>query len=208
MDSVAPPPAAPSALRAPSADARTPAVAALMEDVEAELGFVPNFLKAYALNADHLLAFFPFFTGLLSPEDGRLPLRDREFLAVVVSAENRCNYCIATHAAALRELTGDPAFVDRLVVNHRHARLSPRDQALAGFATTATRDPAGLTPAALAPLRALGLDDEQLLEAVEVVAAFNLTNRLANAIGLEPDAEFLAMHRDYTAAATERNVRR
>ncbi|WCB95340.1 hypothetical protein DSM104299_04083 [Baekduia alba] len=208
MDSTATTSPAPSALRPPTDDELPPALLALMEDVRGELGFVPNFLKAYALNAEHLLAFFPFFTGLLDPDAGRLPARDRELLAVVVSAENRCNYCIATHAAILRDLTGDPAFVDRLTINHRHARLSARDRALAELAVTATRDAAGVTPEALEPLRALGLDDRQLLEAVEVIAAFNFTNRLANAIGLEPDPEFLAMRRDYDAAAPDRNVRR
>jgi uncharacterized peroxidase-related enzyme len=208
MDPITATQPAPSALRPPTDDGLPPALVALMEDVRGELGFVPNFLKAYALNADHLLAFFPFFTGLLDPDSGHLPVRDRELLAVVVSAENRCNYCIATHAAVLRGLTGDPAFVDRLTINHRHARLSDRDRALAELAVTATRDPAGVTPAALEPLRALGLDDRQLLEAVEVIAAFNYTNRLANAIGLEPDPEFLAMSRDYDAAAADRNVRR
>ena len=201
-------PPAPSALRPPTDAEVPPALLALMQEVRGELGFVPNFLKAYALNAEHLLAFFPFFTGLLDPDAGQLPARDRELLAVVVSAENRCNYCIATHAAVLRDLTGDPAFVDRLTVNHRHARLSPRDAALAELAVVATRDPAGVTPAALEPLRALGLDDRQLLEAVEVIAAFNYTNRLANMIGLEPDPEFLAMSRDYGADTAERNVRR
>jgi len=188
-----------SALAVPARAEVAAPVRELMDAVEADLGFVPNMVRAFALNGESLLAFFAYFSGLLDPERGRLPVRDREFLAVVVSAENRCNYCIATHASILRELTGDAPFVERLVVNHRHAGLSARDRALANFAVALTRDPAGATPELLEPLRGHGLDDAALLEAVEVVAAFNYSNRLANAIALQPDPQFVAAHRDYGA---------
>ena len=45
----------------------------------------------------------------------------------------------------------------------------------------ATKDPAGLGPSDLEPLRAAGVSDEALEEAIEVAFVFNVIDRLADA---------------------------
>ena len=42
----------------------------------------------------------------------------------------------------------------------------------------------------LEPLRAVGLDDQQILEAVQVIGMFNMTNRVSTAIGMLANAEY------------------
>ena len=54
-----------------------------------------------------------FYDELMRGESG-LTKAQREMIAVVVSTANRCHYCIVSHAAALRKLTGDPLLVEQL----------------------------------------------------------------------------------------------
>jgi uncharacterized peroxidase-related enzyme len=73
----------------------------------------------------------------------------------------------------------------------RTAPLSARETALAAYAEKLTREPSRMTEADLGALRAAGLTDRDILDAVQVIGYFNLINRVADALGvdLEPDME-------------------
>ncbi|MFN0057744.1 MAG: carboxymuconolactone decarboxylase family protein [Planctomycetota bacterium] len=58
-------------------------------------------------------------------------------------------------------------------------------RALCAFAEELTRTPARITPASLDALRAQGLDDGAILEAVHVIGYFNHINRIADALGVD-----------------------
>ena len=73
--------------------------------------------------------------------------------------------------------------------NYLRARLSPRQGALAKFAELVTRTPAAARPQDLESLRKHGLSDRDILDAVEVVSYFNYINRIADALGTDPEPE-------------------
>jgi uncharacterized peroxidase-related enzyme len=73
--------------------------------------------------------------------------------------------------------------------NYRHARLSPREKALAKFAELVTRTPFAVRRQDLETLRRHGLSDRDILDAVEVVSYFNYINRVADALGIDPEPE-------------------
>lgn len=158
-------------------------------------GVVHNFYRAFALNPEHFTAFIAYLNLLFDPKQGSLSPREREFIAVVVSAENRCEFCIASHAAILRKLTGDANWVDTVSINYRRATITARERALGDYAIRVTREAYALAEQDLAPLRAVGLSDEAILEAVEVASIFNFTNRLTNALGIRPNPECFSAHR-------------
>lgn len=54
-----------------------------------------------------------------------------------------------------------------------------------GFLEKMTLAPQDLGPADVAPLRQAGLTDEEIADAIHICAAFNLINRLADALGWE-----------------------
>src|SRR5919201_4760861 len=89
------------------------------------LGFVPNVLRIFALRPRHLLGWWAYYDELLRGESG-LSKAQREMIAVVVSATNRCHYCIVSHSAALRKLTGDPVLVEQLATSYKYAQLDDR----------------------------------------------------------------------------------
>ncbi len=52
-----------------------------------------------------------------------------------------------------------------------------------------TRAPAAIRRQDLETLRKHGLTDRDILDAVEVIAYFNYINRVADALGIDPEAE-------------------
>ncbi|MGC5584176.1 peroxidase-related enzyme [Ornithinimicrobium sp. W1679] len=157
-------------------------------------GFVPHVFLAQALNGEQFQAWWTYF-NLLVNKEGYLSTTERELIAVVVSGLNRCTYCAVSHGAALRHLSEDPVTADLVAVNWRQADLPPREAALAAYAEKLTLTPAEVTPADLEPLRTVGLDDHQILEAVQVVGMFNMTNRISTALAMVPNAEYHAQAR-------------
>jgi alkylhydroperoxidase family enzyme len=52
-----------------------------------------------------------------------------------------------------------------------------------------TRHPAAIRRADIVTLRKHGLADRDILDAVEVIAYFNYINRVADALGIDPEPE-------------------
>lgn len=161
-------------------------------------GFVPNVFVAQAYNGEQFQAWWSYF-NLLVNKEGYLTNAERELLAVVVSGLNRCTYCTVSHGAALRHHTQDPVTADLVAVSWRQAALPEREAALAAYAEKLTLWPADVTPADLEPLRAVGLDDHQILEAVQVIGMFNMTNRVSTALAMVPNPEYHAQDREHRA---------
>ena len=69
--------------------------------------------------------------------------------------------------------------------------MTPRQKALAGFAVVVTRTPSAVRPRHLAVLRKYGLTDRDILDAVQVISYFNYINRIADALGVDPEPEML-----------------
>jgi uncharacterized peroxidase-related enzyme len=159
-----------------------------------KLGFVPNVLRVFALRPKHLLAWWAYYDELLRGESG-LTKAQREMIAVVVSVTNRCHYCIVSHSAALRKLTKDPDFVDRLATGYKYAELEPRDRAMLDFAVKLTEASDRCTDEDVEALREAGWNDEEIMDIAQVAAMFNLTNRLASGLGWMPNDEYFSLGR-------------
>jgi len=154
-----------------------------------KLGLVPNVLRAYSFDDRKLAGFTTLYNELMLGESGLSKL-EREMVAVVVSAANRCFYCLVAHGAAVRELAGDPELGEMLVMNWRVAPLDPRARAVLGFAWKLTTEPAAMGEADRAALRAVGLSDRDIWDLANVVGFFNMSNRVAAAVELMPNREY------------------
>jgi uncharacterized peroxidase-related enzyme len=120
---------------------------------------------------------------------------EREMIAVAVSSINQCYYCLTAHGAAVRQLSGDPAFGEMMAMNWRAAALSPRQRAMLEFAVKLTETPAKMVEEDRQALRAAGFSDRDIWDIAATVAFFNMSNRLAAAIDMRPNAEYHALAR-------------
>ena len=159
-----------------------------------KLGFVPNVLRAYSIRPGHLLLWNAFYDELLRGDSG-LTKAQREMIAVVVSTANRCHYCIVSHSAALRKLTGDPLLVEQLQTNHAYAAVEPKERAMLDFAVKLTTASHESTEADVEALRSVGWSDEDIFDIAQVAAMFNFTNRLASGLGWVPNEEYFTLGR-------------
>ena len=174
-------------------------VSKLFDRAEEKLGHIPNVFRAFALTPRHFMAWFRYYDLLMRDEESELTQAEREMIGVVVSAQNRCEYCLGAHGAYLRELDGDRVKTEVVSHNYRRAALSERERALLDFAVRLTEDSFEMSERELEPLRAVGFSDEAIFEAGQVAAMFNFTNRLANALGWKPNPEYYTMSREPTS---------
>ena len=88
--------------------------------------------------------------------------------------------------------SGDAKLAEHVKHNYLHAELPPRSKALAKFADLVTRTPHAVRKQDVDTLRKHGLSDHDILDAVEVIAYFNYINRVADALGIDPEPEMRA----------------
>jgi uncharacterized peroxidase-related enzyme len=159
-----------------------------------KIGFLPNVLAAYSFDQAKLRAFIGMYNDLMLA-DSRLTKLEREMIAVVVSAANRCYYCLTAHGQAVREMSGDPSLGELLVMNYRAARIPARQRAMLDFAHKLTVTPAEVGDADRAALRTAGFKDRDIWDICAVTSFFNMTNRMATATDMMPNEEYHALSR-------------
>jgi uncharacterized peroxidase-related enzyme len=165
----------------------SPEMRAYFSKCEEKLGFVPNVLKAYAFDMPKLSAFVAMYNDLMLAPSGLSKL-EREMIAVAVSSQNKCYYCLVAHGAAVRALSGDPPLGELVAMNYRAARLSPRERAMLDFAVKLTAEPWLIEDADREKLRRAGFTDRDIWDIAAVAGFFNMSNRVASATDMRPNS--------------------
>lgn len=159
-----------------------------------KLGLLPNVLQAYAFDEKKLRAFTDMYNDLMLGESGLSKL-EREMIAVAVSSVNHCYYCLTAHGAAVRQLSGDPALGEMMVMNYRAADLTEKQKAMLDFAVMLTESPSMIEEADRQALRDVGFTDRDIWDIASTAAFFNMSNRVAAAVDMRPNAEYHGMAR-------------
>lgn len=167
----------------------------LMAKAEERIGHVPNVVRAYAFRPERFLRWWKHYQGVMRGDSG-LSEAEREMIAVTVSSVNRCEYCIVSHSASLRMLTENEILVDQLAINYRHAHgLTPKQRAMLDYAVKITEASYLIEEGDLAALRKAGWTDADISDIAETAAAFNFSNRMANALGWVPNELYHSLGR-------------
>lgn len=173
---------------APAAELE-PELVAYFEKCREKLGFVPNVLQAYAFDNAKLKAFVLMADDLMLGDSGLSKL-EREMIAVAVSAVNHCHYCLTSHGAAVRQRAGDPVVGEQIAQNYRAANLPSRQKAMLDFAVRLTEAPDKIEAQDRQRLREAGFSDRDIWDIAAVAAFYNMSNRLAAAVDLRPNADY------------------
>ena len=164
-------------------------VESYLKIVEDKIGFIPNVLAAFAKFPKQFEGFTKLYNSLMLGESGLTKL-EREMIAVTVSSENHCFYCLVAHGSAVRELANDPQLGERIAANFRSAELPKRQEELLSFAKKLTRDPSEIGEQERKKLRDVGYTDRDIWDISAIVGFFNMTNRLASATEMEPNNNY------------------
>lgn len=147
-------------------------------------GFVPQILQAQALLPRLIEAQLQIFEAVLL-RDGALPRWLKELIGLTIAADRRNRYGLAIHAEALRRLaaqepTGAPVVPEA-------GELAPPHRAVLRLALKVARESSSVTVADFADLRALGLGDQHVLEAVVTAALSLFQCTVSTGLGVSPD---------------------
>ena len=169
-------------------------IQAIFAEMRAKPGFVPNVYRAYSLRPQQLRGFIALYDAIMT-EDSGLTKAEREMIAVAVSAQNHCFYCLTSHGAVLRIRAKDEVLADTIAANYRAADLTPRQRAMLDLAVKISVDSAAVGDHDLAALRDQGFSDEDIMDIIQTAALFNYSNRVASALDLRPNREYHSMAR-------------
>lgn len=145
----------------------------LYDRISGARGRVAQIHQVQSLNPKVLATHFELYKVLMF-QPSPLSRADREAIAVAVSRANSCEYCAAHHGAAL----------DQLGVQ------SSLPAGVLEWATRLARNPAQISADDVTGLRAAGLSDRAILDAVLVVAYFSFANRLVMGLGVPLERDF------------------
>ena len=160
-----------------------------------KLGLVPNVLKTYTHEMQQFNAFSQLYNAIMFAETGLTPL-EREMIAVVVSSKNHCFYCLTAHGNSVREYSEDPILGELLVMNYKSADLSKRHRAMLDFASKLTTDPSNIDDTDRKILRDAEFTEKEIWDIASVASFYNMTNRMASAVDMQPNDEYHFMNRE------------
>ncbi len=188
----------PSASRFP-----IPQLETLPDDIQARIlavqekaGFVPNVFLALAHRPDEFRAFFDYHDALME-KPGGLSKAEREMIVVATSGENNCQYCVVAHGAVLRIRAKHPCVADQVAVNYRKADITPRQRAMLDFAVKVCNQSWAVGESDIQMLKEAGFSEQDVWDITAITAFFGMSNRLANVMVMEPNAEFYNMAREF-----------
>ncbi len=170
-------------------------LSAAYSDLVRERGRISNILQVHSLRPAAMRRHLDLYMDLMFAPGG-LSRRQRELVAVVVSQQNSCGYCVAHHQEALARYVKDANFLAELARGETPAGLDEADSALVDYARRLTRQPQDMTEGDVEFLRARGFDDADVLLCNLIVAYFNFVNRIALGLGVQHDPEETAGYKD------------
>ncbi len=159
-----------------------------------KIGFVPNVFRAYAKRPEHFRAFMAYHDVLMKGQSN-LSRVEREAIVVAVSSENRCQYCMVAHGAALRVLSKDPVMAEQVANNWRTAQLSERMRTMLAFASLVNEPGFAATGEDIEELHQAGFNDNDIWDIAAIASFFGFSNRMAGVMDMRPNTEFYSMGR-------------
>lgn len=165
-------------------------VAALLEPIQARLGFVPDGLRLYTVSPP-LLETFVGTVGYFNTESVLGP-RLATMIRYLVSYRSDCSFCIDLNEGFLTGMGLDLDAVRAARDNVDVAPVEPPELPLLRLALKALSDTEEVGPGDVEAARDAGWDDRGIFEAVAVATGNRAFNQLLRAFKVEHQGAFAA----------------
>jgi len=178
-------------------DEATGPLRALYDRVKGPNNKVDNVMKAHGLRPHTMEGHSALYKSVLHHAGNTMPVWFLECLGIYTSLSNRCDYSVAHHFAGLSRLLNDAPKAEKiykaLAADRPELAFDGRQLALLRYVRKLTLAPADMVEADVAALRAAGCNDGEILEANQVCAYFNYSNRLLNGLGVTTKGDILGL---------------
>lgn len=153
------------------------------------IGFVPNVFRAYAWRGKRFERWLGYFNSVMRPSD-TLGKIEREMVAVAVSMENACLYCLASHGYELRDALEDPVLGATITLDWRRAPITEKQRTMLEYGVKVANHPRECSRQDIDDLLAVGFTLEDVWDIAEIASLFSSTNRMAMAGGFMPNEHY------------------
>jgi uncharacterized peroxidase-related enzyme len=160
-------------------------VVATFQEIEKAFGMVPNLFKTYARHPPLLQANWNKVKAVMM--EGNLTQKVKQTIAVLVSRDNSCSYCVAAHTGALRAIGVTDKEISAIEEDPDKADFTTREKALIRFARKANREPLKIPDVEFGALRETGATDAEIVEALGVMELFTAFNKFLDSLGVDLD---------------------
>ena len=155
-------------------------------EIEGAFGMVPNLFRTYAHFPPLLEANWNKVKTVMM--QGNLSRKLKETIAVLVSKDNSCSYCVAAHSGALKAIGVTDEEIKHIKEDLDAADFNEKERALIAFARKANREPLRITDDEFAALHRAGASDAEIIEALGVMEVFTAFNKFLDSLQVEIDS--------------------
>jgi uncharacterized peroxidase-related enzyme len=157
----------------------------IFTEIEGAFGMVPNLFKTCSHFPPLLRANWDKVKALMM--QGNLSRKTKEAIAVLVSKDNSCSYCVAAHTAALKSIGVTEAEIEVIENDIEKSDFTEKERALITFVRKANKDPNKITDEEFALLRKAGANESEIVEALGVMELFTAFNKFLDSLNVEVD---------------------
>ena len=158
----------------------------LYEGDQETFGFVPNHAKVFSLRPDVLEAWRAFQGSVRK----NLRLRTYELVTLAAAQALKCRYCQLAHGAILVKNGVSVDQLRAMLTDFHDAGLDPEEVAIMEFAQKIAHDANEMTQADVDRLRALGLEDVEILDITLTATMRCFASKTFDALGAGADPAY------------------
>ena len=155
----------------------------LFAELNAAFGRIPNLFKVYAHHPPLLEANWYKVKRVMM--EGVLPRKAKESIAVLISMDNSCSYCIAAHEGALQSIGISSEEIKIIETDLDRADFTKKEKALIKLARKANSTPLQILDEEVAAARVAGATDAEIVEALGVMEVFTAFNKFLDTLQVE-----------------------
>ena len=161
------------------------------ESDQKNLGYVPNVARVFSLRPD-VLETWRAFQGSIRKN---VRLRRYELVTLAAAQALNCRYCLLAHGSILNKNGVSVDQLRAILTDFHDAGLELSEVAIMDFAQQIARSANEMTQADVDVLRALGLEDTEILDITLTATMRCFASKTFNALGAEADAEYEELER-------------
>lgn len=150
------------------------------------LGYVPNYANIFSLRPEVLEAWRTFQGSIRK----NLRLRRYELVTLAAAQALNCRYCILAHSAILNKNGIELDQLRAILTNYHDAGLESTEVAIMEFTQKIIRRANEMTQSDVDSLRALGLEDVEILDITLTATMRSFASKTFDALGASPDTVY------------------
>jgi uncharacterized peroxidase-related enzyme len=160
----------------------------IYDDLVGSRGKLADVHKIQSLRPESIVKHMDLYMEIMFTKS-ELSRAEREMIAIVVSAANKCEYCQIHHANALNHYWKNEEKIHSLRKNFDFDGITPREETIITYSRELTSNPGSFVNKSINKLKDVGLTDSGILDLTLVVAYFNFVNRIVLSLGVEVEED-------------------